>query len=81
MVDLNKKYSSYASVEFFYLIDNAKEDPAGLIRMRYKAGVEYEFNRIHSVNPFVLLQYGLPFKGNGFVMGFSYSLNIRAIRF
>ena len=54
-IDLNKKYSPYVSFEIFYLIDNVKEE-TGITDFRYETGINYEFNRIHSFNPFLLCQ-------------------------
>lgn len=54
-IDLDKKYIPYLSFEVFYLIDNAKEEN-GITDFRYETGINYEFNRINSVNPFLLCQ-------------------------
>lgn len=54
-IDLDKKYSPYVSFEIFYLIDNVKAE-TGITDFRYETGINYEFNRIHSVNPFLLCQ-------------------------
>jgi hypothetical protein len=74
--DLGKKYEPYISAEFYNLLDNADEDPFGLTRIRYEIGADYKFNRVHSLNPFILFQYGIPDMQNRLVYGLSYTLSI-----
>lgn len=74
--DLDRKYEPYVSVEQFFLLSNADKDPFGLNRLRYEIGFDYSFNRIHSVNPFLMFQYGLPEKDNRLVYGIGYTFSI-----
>ncbi len=74
--NMEKKYTPYVSAEIYYLIQNPKRDVSQIDRIRYEAGVDYEFNRNHSINPFLLFQYGLPDKVNRFVYGISYTISI-----
>ena len=71
-IDLDKKYSPYVSFEMFYLIDNAKEE-SGITDFRYETGINYEFNRIHSVNPFLLYQITRSTNFIELIYGVSYS--------
>ena len=50
------RYKPYVSIEFFNLIDNAKEKGEGLSVMRYSLGFDYEFNRVHSLDFGVIYQ-------------------------
>lgn len=70
--DMQRKYSPYIGAEMYYVIDNAKEKDNLISRIRYSAGVEYEFNRIHTLDVFVLLQHDRPDDFNSFVFGTSY---------
>lgn len=55
-IDLNKKYSPYVSAELFYMISAPNEDGGIIDKMRYAAGVEYEFNRVHAIDLYYLIQ-------------------------
>lgn len=55
-LDLNKKYTPYASVEAFYMISTPNTDGSFIDKMRYAAGFEYEFNRVHALDLFYLIQ-------------------------
>jgi hypothetical protein len=55
-LDLTRKYMPYASAEMWYLI-NAPNVTANYIdKWRYTFGVEYDFNREHSLDAFYLIQ-------------------------
>ena len=71
-IDLDKKYSPYVSFEMFYLIDNATEE-TGITDFRYETGINYEFNRIHSVNPYLLCQITRSTNFIELIYGVSYS--------
>ena len=71
-IDLDKKYSPYVSIEMFYLIDNVKEE-TGITDFRYETGFNYEFNRIHSVNPYLLCQITRSTNFIELIYGVSYS--------
>lgn len=55
-IDLNKKYAPYFSAELFYMISAPNEDGGIIDKMRYAAGVEYEFNRVHAIDLYYLIQ-------------------------
>ncbi len=71
--DLDKKYSPYLGGEVYYAIDNAKEVDQFFSRIRYEAGINYEFNRANSVNPFILLQHTRVVDYNELIYGITYS--------
>ncbi len=73
--DTEKRYKPYVSTEMYYLIDNAREKGEGISRLRYGAGVEYEFNRIHALDLGVLFQDYLVDQTNNFVytIGYTYT--------
>lgn len=54
--DLNKKYSPYLSAELFYMLSAPNHDGGKIDKMRYTAGVEYEFNRVHAIDLYYLIQ-------------------------
>jgi hypothetical protein len=54
--DLNKKYTPYLGVEAFYMISTPNVDGSFIDKMRYTAGFEYEFNRVHALDLFYLMQ-------------------------
>lgn len=54
--DLNKKYSPYLGVEAFYMISAPNTKGSFIDKMRYVAGVNYEFNREHALDFFYLIQ-------------------------
>jgi len=72
--DLNKKYSPYLAYELYYVLDNPKEIE-GISRHRYEAGVNYDFNRVHSINPFLLYQHLVspPFDQLSYGLSYTYS--------
>lgn len=55
-IDLNKKYAPYLSAELFYLLSAPNEEGGYVDKMRYSAGVEYEFNRVHAIDLHYLIQ-------------------------
>ena len=63
-------------MEMYYLIDNAKEAGEGINRLRYGAGVEYEFNRIHALDIGIIFQDYLIDQSNNFIysIGYTYTL-------
>lgn len=73
-VDLGKKITPYVAAEMFYLIDDAVEDPQVIDRVRYEAGVDYEFNRRHSLNFFYLIQESYVSDERDFIIGLGYTL-------
>lgn len=74
--DTEKRYKPYVSLEMYYLIDNARESGEGINRMRYGAGVEYEFNRIHALDLGIIFQDYLQDQTNSFIysIGYTYTL-------
>lgn len=74
--DTEKRYKPYVSLEMYYLIDNARESGEGISRMRYGAGVEYEFNRIHALDLGIIFQDYLQDQTNSFIysIGYTYTL-------
>ncbi len=70
--DLNKKYSPYLAGEIYYLIDDAKEIE-GYSRYRIETGFDYDFNRIHSLNPFILYQHIISPPFDELIYGFTYT--------
>jgi len=74
--DTETRYKPYVSYEFYYLIHNAKSDPSGVNRMRYSSGVEYEFNRIHSIDFGLIFQDDFYNHRNSFIysVGYTYTL-------
>ncbi len=71
--DLQRRYSPYLSTEIYYMIDNAKEKDQLISRLRYSVGVEFEFNRIHSLDIFTLFQHDRQTDFNSLVMGATYT--------
>lgn len=55
-IDLNKKYAPYLSAELFYMLSSPNDDGHIVDKMRYTAGVEYEFNRVHAIDLYYLIQ-------------------------
>lgn len=55
-IDLNKKYAPYLSAELFYMLSAPNEDGGLIDKMRYAAGVQYEFNRVHAVDFYYMIQ-------------------------
>lgn len=70
--DINKKYAPYLSTEVYYLLDNV-EEASGITRFRYETGISYDFNRIHSINPFILFQHSRSTGFNDLIYGIMYS--------
>jgi hypothetical protein len=70
--DINKNYTPYVACEFYYLIDNAKEIDQLFSRSRYEAGLSYDFNRMHSLNPYVLYQHDMLIDYNELIYGITY---------
>ncbi len=54
--DLNKRYTPYLSTELFYMLSAPNEEGGIIDKMRYAAGIEYEFNRVHALDLFYLIQ-------------------------
>ena len=54
--DLGKKYTPYLSAEMFYRISSPNTKGSLTDKMRYTAGVAYEFNRVHAIDLFYLVQ-------------------------
>ena len=55
-LDLNKKYMPYLSCEMFYMVSAPNTDGSFIDKMRYTVGVEYQFNRVHSLDLYYLIQ-------------------------
>jgi hypothetical protein len=71
-VDLDKKYAPYIAAELYYLLDNAKEADQYFPRIRYEMGLTYEFNRTHSINPYLLYQRDLVTGFSELIYGLGY---------
>jgi len=55
-LDLTKRYMPYASAEMMYLIKKPNTEINYIEKWRYTFGVEYDFNRVHSLDLFYLIQ-------------------------
>lgn len=73
-LDLDKKYSPYLSGEIFYLLDNESNE-YGLTQYRYETGINYDINRIHSFNPFLIWQIRHSSKFNELIYGIMYTFS------
>lgn len=71
--DVNRKYTPYISAEVYYIIDNAKEEDQLFSRLRYELGINYDFNRISSINPFMLYQHSLLENWDELIYGVTYT--------
>jgi len=74
--DLDKKYTPYISTELFSPLNN--QDGGILIdNARYTAGIEYAFNRMHSLDIFYLIQRECNVKNpeTDYIIGLGYNLN------
>lgn len=72
--DLDKKYRPYIATEFYFLLDDAKESHRQFDKVRYEAGIDYEFNRRHSLNVFYMIQKDLIKKEvRDFIVGTGYT--------
>ena len=74
--DLDKKHSPYVSTEIFSPLN----DPDGGIfinNARYTAGIEYAFNRMHSLDIFYLIQRECNVNNpeTDYIIGLGYYLN------
>ena len=74
--DTESRYKPYAEFEMYYLIKNSKNDPNGITRYRYSTGVEYEFNRIHSIDLGLIFQDYLYSGTNCFIYSVSYTYTL-----
>jgi hypothetical protein len=74
-IDLDKKYSPYLSGEIYYLLDDPKQR-SGITRYRYELGVDYEFNRVHSINPFILYQHAPSLQFDQLIYGLMYTYSL-----
>jgi hypothetical protein len=72
--DIEKKYSPYLSGEIYYLFDSPKEIE-GYTRYRIETGINYDFNRIHSLNPFILYQHIISPPFDELIYGMTYTYN------
>jgi hypothetical protein len=72
--DLDKKYSPYVSSELFYIVDNAKSEHFVNSGYRYEAGITYDFNRLRSINPFILFQHTHKNEFNELIYGLTYTM-------
>ena len=74
--DLDKKYTPYLASEFYYVIDNLKEEDHVFDKARYEVGVDYDFNKRNSLNLFYLVQFDiLENKTRDFVSGIGYTFS------
>ncbi len=73
-LDLDKKYFPYLSGEIFYLLDNESNE-YGLTQYRYEAGINYDINRLHSINPFLIFQKSHSSKFNELIYGIMYTFS------
>jgi hypothetical protein len=55
-LDLTKKYTPYATAEMMYLLKAPDVTINYIEKWRYTAGVEYQFNRVHSLDIYYLIQ-------------------------
>lgn len=57
--DFGRRYVPFISAEAFYLIHSATdpEMEGDFTRFRYEAGVDYEFNKIHSISISYMIQH------------------------
>jgi hypothetical protein len=71
--DVNKKVTPLIATEIFYTLNN----PGGneIITLRYYAGVDYEFNKRHSIQPYYMIQSekNVNNPATDFVTGIEYS--------
>jgi len=73
-LDLDKKYSPYLATEYYYVVDNLKENDHVFDKVRYEIGIDYDFSRRSSLNLFYLIQRDLlENKSRDFVSGIGYS--------
>lgn len=72
--DFNKKYTPYIYSEPFFPLNNPKV--RSIDNVRYCAGIEYKFNRMHSLDVFYLVQqeYHVKNPERDFVVGVGYYL-------
>lgn len=67
--DLEKKYSPFVSYELFYKIGDYIDN------VRYKAGIDYEFNKLHTVNAYYMIDKEKNVKNpwTSYIFGFGYN--------
>ncbi len=70
------KYSPYVSFEAYYLFSHPKDKNLGYNRYRCSAGVEYDFNKIHSIDIYTLFQKDVIYLDNAIVYGIGYTFNL-----
>lgn len=70
------KYIPYASFEVYYLFSHPKDKNLGYNRYRCTAGVEYDFNKIHSIEVYTLFQKDVIYFDNAIVYGIGYTFNL-----
>ncbi len=74
------KITPFIAAEFFYQLNNPtyKEGNNLFNRMRYNGGLNYEFNRVHSVGIYYLIQHDFNNKNNSndYVIGVQYGLTL-----
>ncbi|MFN8165813.1 MAG: DUF2490 domain-containing protein [Bacteroidia bacterium] len=73
--DTGRRYAPYAAAETYYLLDAKKPPEHYITRIRYSLGAEYEFNRIHSIDLFCILQHDRPMDFNSMIYGVTYNFN------
>ena len=73
--DVDKKYAPYVSGELYYLFDDPREGDHVFTAYRTELGFVYEFNRIHSVNPYLLYQEEFSTKYGELIYGVSYDIS------
>ncbi|CAN5605622.1 DUF2490 domain-containing protein [soil metagenome] len=54
--DLDKKYTPYLATEMFYMISTPNREGGIIDKMRYTVGVSYEFNRVHAIDLYYMIQ-------------------------
>jgi hypothetical protein len=74
--EVNKKISPYLSAECYFIVDDVKEQENYISRYRYEAGISYQFNRAHSINPFILYQHNIPSDFNELIYGLAYAFSL-----
>jgi len=74
--DFGEKYVPYVSGELYYLLKDVTEADKIFTRNRYEAGITYDFNRMHAINPFLLFQHDRITGFNELIYGLGYNLTL-----
>lgn len=73
-LDLVKKYYPFVSAELYYRIASPGEERNIVDKVRYQAGINYEFNRIHSLEGYYMIQreYNVNNPVTDYIVGIGY---------